>query len=118
MFAGRRILFERCLIAAKLGGESVRAEQLPAQVVDAVAKCLAEADPQADVQLDISCPFCGWNWQASFDIVAFLWTEIEARACRLLQDVHVLARAYGWSEREVLDLSPLRRELYLEMVNA
>jgi hypothetical protein len=33
-------------------------------------------------------------------------------------DVHALASAYGWSEREILALSDTRRRLYLEMVSA
>ena len=43
---------------------------------------------------------------------------MEGRAKRLLMDVHLLARAYGWSEAEVLALSPARRRFYLEMVEA
>jgi hypothetical protein len=50
--------------------------------------------------------------------MSFFWNEIEAWACRVLHDVHTLAGAYGWSEREVLRLSPTRRQMYLEMVSA
>jgi hypothetical protein len=52
------------------------------------------------------------------DLPAFLWTEIEAQVRRLLLDIHTLAVAYGWSEREILSLSDARRRLYLEMVQA
>jgi hypothetical protein len=34
----------------------------------------------------------------------------------LLAEVHSLARAYGWTESEILALSPQRRSTYLEMV--
>jgi hypothetical protein len=34
----------------------------------------------------------------------------------VLGDVHELARAYGWSEPEVLALSPWRRAAYLALV--
>ena len=54
----------------------------------------------------------------TFDIGAFFWSEIDAWAGRILQQVHVLASAYGWSERDVLALSPVRRQLYLGMVGA
>ena len=47
--------------------------------------------------------------------MSFLWTEIEAWAWRMLSDVHTLARAYGWGERDILALSPTRRQFYLEM---
>ena len=42
----------------------------------------------------------------------------EARARALLAAVHTLARAYGWSEPDVLALSEQRRAAYLEMVTA
>jgi hypothetical protein len=114
----RRLLFERCLIVARRDGQPATPRELPSETIDAVAERLAEADPQADVQIAISCPFCGNGWQAAFDIVTFLWSEIEAWACRVLRDVHTLASAYGWCERDILALSPARRQFYLEMVGA
>jgi len=52
----------------------------------------------------------------TFDILTYLWSEIEDWAQRLLLEVHTLALAYGWSERDILAMSPRRRRLYLEMV--
>jgi hypothetical protein len=86
--------------------------------VDAVIARMAEADPQADVQLDLSCPACRHRWLAVFDIVSFLWSEIDASARRTLQDVHRLATAYGWREPDILALTPWRRQVYLEMAGA
>jgi hypothetical protein len=70
------------------------------------------------VGLDFKCPACGVVFEESLDLASFLWSEFEGRAKRLLLDVHLLARAYGWSEAEVLSLSPVRRAFYLEMVEA
>lgn len=92
------------------------AEQLPAAVVAVVEAALAEADPLADVELPVQCEACGAQWTSPFDIVSYLWQEIDSWAQRLLADVHTLARAYGWSEQEVLALSPHRRRRYLELV--
>jgi hypothetical protein len=83
-----------------------------------MADAMAEADPLADIQLGMTCPFCDHRWRVVFDIVSFLWTEIEAWAWRMLADVHTLAQAYGWGEREILTLSPTRRQFYLDMVGA
>jgi hypothetical protein len=77
---------------------------------------MQEHDPGADVRIGLSCPACQHGWTLGFDIVSFIWGEIEDWAQRLLADVHVLAQAYGWSERDILALSPTRRQLYLEMV--
>jgi hypothetical protein len=113
---GRKTLFERCLVAASRQGASAAPGDLPPEVVNAVVERMAGMDPQADVELSISCPSCGQRWQALFDIVSFFWSEIDAWAQRILREVHVLASAYGWGERDILALSPWRRQLYLEMV--
>ena len=77
---------------------------------------MALADPQADVQLNLSCPACNHHWQSVFDIVSFFWSEIHAWAQRTLREIHALASAYGWREADILALSPRRRQLYLEMI--
>jgi hypothetical protein len=114
----RQLLFERCLLAARCNGEATTPNRLPADVIDAVAERMAQTDPQADVQLGISCPSCGHRWRAALDVVSFFWSEIDAWAHRVLREVHTLASAYGWHESEILALSPWRRQLYLEMVGA
>lgn len=108
----RRRLLGRCLLTASEG----QPDDLPDEAVEAVAARMAEADPQADVRLSLSCPACGHAWLAVFDIVTFFWREIEAWALRTLREVHTLAAAYGWREAEVLALSPWRRQIYLQMV--
>jgi hypothetical protein len=109
-------LLDRCVLSARRAGKRRPVSRLPAKVLDAVVRRMAEADPQADMQTALSCPACDHSWQAPFDIVSFFWTEIETWACRVLHDVHVLASAYGWREADILALSPWRRQLYLEMV--
>jgi cytochrome c553 len=114
----RQALIERCVTAAERAGQPVAPAELPGEVVAALSERLAQIDPQADVRLDLLCPYCQRRTNAVFDIVSFFWTEIEAWARRTLREVHVLARAYGWSEREILALSPQRRHLYIEMAAA
>ena len=79
---------------------------------------LAALDPAADISLALACETCGHRWAADFDIGALLWEEIEARARALLAEIHGLARAYGWTEPEILALSPERRAAYLELAGA
>jgi hypothetical protein len=114
----RTLILERCLTSVLKGGAAVDSDKLPPEVIGAVMTCMAEADPLADIQLDLTCPSCEHKWSAVFDIVSFLWTEIEVWAWRILSDVHTLARAYGWRERDILRLSPTRRQFYLDMVGA
>lgn len=114
---GRDLLLQRCLLLAEHNGEEKAPRELPAGVIAAIVERMAEADPQADVQLAFSCPLCEHRWQAAFDIVSFFWSEINAWAYRTLRDVHALASAYGWHESEILSLGPARRRVYLEMSN-
>lgn len=114
--AASRGLLRRCVQEATLHGASVEVEALPENLVEALSQAMAEADPGADLQVQASCPACAHAFQNTFDIVSFLWTELQDWAIRVLGEVHALASAYGWTEREVLALSPWRRRLYLQMV--
>src|SRR5262249_29486760 len=99
-------------------GTPVTRDQLPYEVVEAISEGMAKADPFADIQLAICCTLCDHRWRAVFDIVSFLWREIENLAARLMRDVHALASAYGWCEREILALSPVRRDFYMRSLSA
>ncbi len=114
--AGHNCLFERCVAFARQKGVPVAPAELPDRLKTAVIQRMAQLDPHADVRLDMRCPSCDRNWEAPFDIVTFLWTEIQAWALRTLRDVHTLASVYGWSEAEILALHPTRRQRYLELI--
>jgi uncharacterized protein YbaR (Trm112 family) len=112
----RHFLLGRCILSSKFQGNEVSIDKLPCRVRDAVVLKMEEIDPHADIQLDLSCPWCSHRWQISFDIVTFFWKEIDHWARRLLSDVHLLAKGYGWSESEILEMSPWRRQFYLEVI--
>jgi hypothetical protein len=111
---GRAVLLRRCVLEASKDGVKVEPESLPEEIVLGLAVEMEARDPQAETLLDFECPACGTRWQALFDVLMFLWAEIQARARRLLGEVHGLASAYGWSEAAILGMSPVRRRFYLE----
>lgn len=114
--SARQVLLARCILDARIAdGSMIKAHHLPEHVVATVAARMSIADPQAEVELALTCPACRHGWHAMFDIADFLWKEIHTWALRTLRDVHRLARTYGWSEAEVLALSPARRQIYLEL---
>ncbi|HET7228753.1 MAG TPA: hypothetical protein VFJ16_01990 [Longimicrobium sp.] len=113
---GRRLLAERCVLAARRGGREVAAAELTDDEVSALSEAMGEVAPNAEVVLALSCPACGEAWSALLDVEAFFWAELSVRARRVLREVDALARAYGWSEREILSLPPRRRRSYLELV--
>ncbi|MFE7043779.1 hypothetical protein ACFU9X_31440, partial [Streptomyces atratus] len=87
---------------------------LPDVVLELVARRRPAAHRGADTVLTLNCPQCGHCWEAALDIADHLWTDVSGYAHRLLHEVHTLARAYGWSEADVLSISPTRRHFYLE----
>jgi hypothetical protein len=105
----------RCIDVAQRGGATVEPGALPEVVTRVVAEAMAKTDPQADVQLAFRCPACDRAWSAPFDIASYVWDEVDDWAQRLVRDVHTLAGAYGWSERDILAMSARRRRLYLEL---
>lgn len=109
-----RHLLDRCLITATRAGNPTR--DLPPHVEQALTAAMSAADPQADVQLALTCPVCHHAWQATFDILAYFWSEIHTWAQRTLREIHLLASAYGWREADILALTPLRRAMYLQMI--
>lgn len=112
-------LLERCVThCARDDGGPCDPTALPVAVADALSSRMEELEPGASVSFDLSCPECGERWSASMNVGDVLWSELQSRAERLLFDVDTLARAYGWSEDQVLSLSPTRRAAYLQLVGA
>lgn len=105
--AGVQALLLRCLAG------SLQPDHDPRQLADAFGRALAEAAPLADPQVALQCPACGMQWDEALDIARFLRADIDAAALRLLHEVHALALAYHWSERDILALPAARRRFYL-----
>ncbi len=95
-----------------------KVRELSAETIETLSRAMLEADPQAEITLRLTCPACAHEWDLLFDIAEFFWREISAQAQRLLREIDALARAYGWSEREILSLPAQRRQTYLEMLVA
>lgn len=82
----------------------------------AAARALQSADPALGLSFAMTCPDCGAAVEQLFDPAGYFWAEIEDMARRLLHDIAVLARAFGWSEAEILAMPAARRRLYLSEV--
>ena len=83
--------------------------------------CVVEGDAGADPELldaaleaaapaltrDVAatCPHCGSTQSVRFDLATFLIASLARERPFLLREMHLLARAYGWSLTEILSLS-------------
>lgn len=102
--SGLRTIVGRC-VEGELDDDSL----------EALSEAMEALDPQAEVRLELRCPDCGERFTALLDAASLLVEEL-AGADELLRDVHELALAYHWSERDILELDLGRRRRYLELL--
>lgn len=112
------LLLSRCVLGAVSPQGPVSWEELPNGVVTLIEEQMSGLDPQAEVLLDIRCATCGQVTRVPFEIDNYLWAELDRQARELLQDIHTLARVYGWSEADIVSMSEARRRAYLDLITA
>jgi hypothetical protein len=114
--AGALELLRRCVHHAEKGHGSVEIDELPDEARSAIASAMRESDPQAELELDLTCPACDGAFSVVLDAAAFFLQELDERAAQLFREVHVLASHYHWEECEILRMPASRRERYLELI--
>jgi hypothetical protein len=77
---------------------------------------LSAADPLGDLELRAECFNCGALISVPLTLETFLLDELSSVATRLLDEIHVLAFAYHWSESEIMALPEGRRRHYLARI--
>jgi hypothetical protein len=82
-----------------------------------IVKAAAATAPEP-VQLELSCHSCAASFTSPFDLGRFVVAELLEHSRTLLDDVHVLARIYHWSEPEIFRLPLKRRLAYLSRIDA
>jgi len=110
----RRRLCHACVEVLGPDGQALAVERLDDAAIAAAGSALADADPLADIRFVLTCPACAATWETLFDPPHALWRAFDAWARAAMYDVRQLARSYGWSEREILDMHPSRRQFYLD----
>ncbi len=108
-------LLECCVSACTHDARRVPVRDVPDSVLDALSQHMESLDPDASLRFALECPQCAAHWQATLDVAELVWKKVRCAAEQTLVDIDALARAYGWTEREVLALRPLRRAAYLQM---
>jgi hypothetical protein len=109
--AAEELVLTRCMSVDNAPGE----RQVLARLSDARAR-FEQLNAPAELHCALTCPQCSSSSTLDLDITRFLWLEVCHAARQLLHDVHALASRYGWSEREIVSMSPRRRAAYLELL--
>lgn len=104
------------LAAAMRIGRAQAAARLSAPDRAALIAALEARAAGLALEIGTACTECGASMVLPFDVAAFLDAELGARAARLLDEVHEIASAYHWSERQILALPTPRRHDYLSRI--
>ena len=112
---GRELLVKRCVLEARHKGRDRTNQALPPLVLEALSTQVEAADPLAIIELQLTCPGCGHRDTELLDAGALIWSDVRTEADRLLSEIDVLARRYGWTEEQILALGPRRRRAYIEL---
>ena len=104
---------ENTLLESELSEMSVTDEKmsltdekisLTDETMELIAEQLERIAPIIDLELDATCPDCGKQHQASFDIQSFVLQRLLNEKDNLLAEMHLIAMSYGWSLNEILSL--------------
>jgi len=110
--SGVRTLLARCILTpvdlAQMGEEDVAKLELG----------IEKLDRAAIVTFALTCPDCGHEWTSPLDVGNALWAELVRAAELSFLDIDALARTYGWTEEQIIGLSPVRRAAYLQLAAA
>jgi hypothetical protein len=77
---------------------------------------LSAADPLGDLELRAECYNCGAPIALPLSLEGFLLSELATTVTRLLDEIHVLAFAYHWTETQIMALPEARRHHYLARI--
>lgn len=105
------------LLAAALLDPPPAEGDLDDDALAAVDGALAGLVGDALVQpVELRCPDCASTWTADVALDAFVRERVDRRARRVLDEVHDLASAYGWTPATVLELPQRVRDHHLARV--
>lgn len=106
------------LAAATRTPRAAAAERLAGPDRAALVAALETRAAGLGLELGTACTDCATAMTVPFDIARFLDDELAGRATRLLDEIHLIATAYHWSEAAILALPTARRRAYLDRILA
>jgi hypothetical protein len=87
-------------------------DRLTTPRVAAIEAALDEGDPLVTFGMSVTCPACGRASPHELSLVAAGAVVLRRRQAAVLDDIHELAHAYGWSEPAILAIPAWRRAAY------
>lgn len=70
-------------------------------------------DPLTALKLTTNCPECSQQIDVDFDLEGMLLQKLKLKQKIVFEQIHHLASAYHWSEKEIIEMPSWRRAYYL-----
>lgn len=106
-------MVQSLVIESEVGMDS----PIPEIIIQAIEKAMRAADPLMAPTIESECPDCGQRQQQVLDLGSLLLRRLERIQTGMIEDIHVLASSYHWTEDQVLALPAKRREQYLKLID-
>lgn len=108
-------LLESCVTSIESGAGALVLSDVDTSTRQAIDEAICAADVDALIEVQLSCPECGQTACLPMDPGSFLWDELNRWALTTLSEVAELAVAFGWSQADILAMTPWRRQAYLSL---
>ena len=79
---------------------------------------MEEIGPLLTTNLSTNCPECQSSQKLQFDMQSYLLSRLKNGQKKLTIEVHNIAMTYGWSNKEILDLSRRVRQAYSNLITS
>jgi hypothetical protein len=83
---------------------------------DRIERSMARRAPLLSRVIEAACAHCAAALTSIIHVPSFVVAEFAWRARGVFDDVHLLARGYGWSEAAILALPGTRRRRYAALL--
>ena len=107
----RRVFAALCGLSEMAEADAIRFD---AEDLARIDTALEEMSPEIADRISVVCAVCGGHSEMVIDPLGFAFPSVES----VLRDVHLIARAYGWTEEQILAMPIARRQAYVSMIRA
>jgi hypothetical protein len=113
-------LLKRCIqsIGTVADLPDTNVEQLSPLARQEIETRMETLAPKVELTMESTCPDCGRDYAAPFDIQTFFLGELRLSKELLYREVHYLAFHYHWSEREIMEMPRQKRRRYIDVLSS
>lgn len=90
---------------------------IPAAVARRISRAMCALAPSLGGPVTARCPACDGDVVLQFDPLTYTLAELRCAAGDLYEQVHLIASAFGWSERDILLMPRRRRARYAALIH-